>query len=319
MTGCWLLADVGGTNARFALSHIEGQISRLRSYRTAEQPTFAHALNSYLQFIGAKQGTTPITGACIAAAGPLEKGMVKLTNSPWCISAQDVCDAIGGGPVRLFNDLEAVAMLLPQLGDADSQTLGAPRAAPSAGNLLAVNIGTGLGAASAISVRNEEWIFAAGEAGHMTFSATTPNEFTLLPHVSSLEDVLSGRGAVWLYKFLASRSDGQRQGSRVSPGGNDAAQVFANVGYDQAAVQVVSIITELLARVTSDLVLASGAWRGAYLCGSVAMGWHKVADERLFRSIFERKGAMSPRMERVPTALITTPEPALRGLTYAKR
>jgi glucokinase len=76
-------------------------------------------------------------------------------------------------------------------------------------------------------------------------------------------------------------------------------------------------MTQLLGRVVGDLVLASGAWGGAFLCGSVVRGWSSVADPERFRKVFERKGAMSGRMRGVPTAVITHPNPALIGLSHA--
>jgi glucokinase len=76
-------------------------------------------------------------------------------------------------------------------------------------------------------------------------------------------------------------------------------------------------MTHLLARVVGDLVLASGAWGGAFLCGSVVRGWSSVADPESFRSVFEHKGAMTERMRGVPTVVITHSNPALIGLSHA--
>ena len=67
-----------------------------------------------------------------------------------------------------------------------------------------------------------------------------------------------------------------------------------------------------------DLVLATAAWDGAFLCGSVARAWLGVADVDAFRSAFESKGPMRNRLGRVPTFLINEPEPALVGLTHAE-
>ena len=123
----------------------------------------------------------------------------------------------------------------------------------------------------------------------------------------------------WLYKFLASQSANNDPQIGIADSHIDAALIFASAKSDPVAALVVRLMTQLLARVTSDLVLASGAWGGAYLCGSVASGWHPVADGCLFRSMFERKGAMTAKMKQVPTALIVASEPALLGLTYAER
>src|SRR5690606_33264863 len=131
--------------------------------------------------------------ARIAAAGPLEnKDEIHLTNAHWKISRQEIEETLGGSCV-LFNDLEAVACALPYLGDNDRKSIGYASAVRPAGNLLAINIGTGFGSA-VVRKSGGRWIAAASESGHMTFSARTEIESSLLPHVESIEDILSGSG-----------------------------------------------------------------------------------------------------------------------------
>jgi glucokinase len=87
---------------------------------------------------------------------------------------------------------------------------------------------------------------------------------------------------------------------------------------DPAAALTAQVFSQLLGRVGGDLVLATAAWDGAFLCGSVARAWLEVADITAFRAAFEDKGPMRARMARVPIFVINTPEPALLGLTYAE-
>ena len=89
------------------------------------------------------------------------------------------------------------------------------------------------------------------------------------------------------------------------------------VASDPIAAATVQILSSLLGRIAGDLVLATAAWDGVYLCGSVAQGWASVGDVAAFRAEFERKGAMSSRMSQVPSLMITASEPALLGLSYA--
>ncbi len=77
------------------------------------------------------------------------------------------------------------------------------------------------------------------------------------------------------------------------------------------------VLSRLLGRIAGDLVLATAAWDGVYLCGTVALAWAGVGDTAAFRAEFERKGAMSARMAQVPVCVIRAPEPALLGLSYA--
>ena len=66
--------------------------------------------------------------------------------------------------------------------------------------------------------------------------------------------------------------------------------------------------------IAGDLTLATSAWGGVYLCGSVATAWAAIADVGRFRAEFVRKGPMRTRMLKVPTAVIRRDNAALFGL-----
>jgi len=312
VSGCVLVGDVGGTNARFALSDKPGCLREFRSYHVEDYPNFTDALVAFLTAVGmgGSSSRSP-TAVRIAAAGPIdESGSVTLTNAPWRISEADIRGAAGGARARLFNDLEAVALALPHLGDADVAPFGGSIADPLRGNRLAVNVGTGFGVAAAV-VHEGSWSSIASEGGHMTFAARTAAEEALLPHVQSIEDVLSGDGLVHLYRI--------RCGSRArdaARGDMTASAVLEGCATDPVARDAVMIFTDLLARICGDLVLAHGAWGGIFLTGSVALAWAHVAEPARFREIFASKGKMADRMRRVPTRLILAPQPALLGLSY---
>ena len=310
-----LVADVGGTRSRFGVSDGPGRLSDVRVYETAARPSFAGTLAAYLADIGSDPAETWCREVHVAAAGPVDAGTVHLTNSTWQISATEISRAFGGIPVVLFNDLEAVGLLLPHLTPAGTKRIGpgagATPGAALVGNRIAVNVGTGFGAATAVRAPGQaggtRWTIAAGEAGHMTLATTTPDEATALAFASSVEDVLSGAGVARLYEFLAGATNGH----------DTANAVFAGVTSDPIATATVRILSSLLGRIAGDLVLATAAWDGVYLCGSVAQGWAGVGDATAFRAEFERKGAMSSRMALVPSLVITASEPALLGLSYA--
>ena len=313
MSGPVLVGDVGGSNARFGLSDGPGQLRDVRSYQAAKHRSFEDAVHSYLADVANGGAGFRCQAALIAAAGPVESGQISLTNSPWRIDAEELQAVIGGGTVRLFNDLEAVALVLPHLAESDMKLIGPAIAAPLKGNLLAVNVGTGLGAASAIELADGRWTAVATEAGHMTYAARTELELELLSGVVSVEDILSGAGVVRLYELL--KTGPATEPKDASP--TDAAEVFGLSSVDATASNVLRIFSDLLARVTGDLVLAHGAWGGVFLCGSVAKGWSARANAERFREVFAAKGKMSNRMQQVSTKFILAPEPALAGLTYA--
>jgi glucokinase len=295
-----LVADAGGTNVRFAMADASGGLECLRTYQVGEFSSFADALEAYLSQ-AARPGT--VASAAIAAAGPVDEDHVKLTNNAWSIDRTKLPALPARIPIALVNDLEAVAAALPHLPTADMEIIGgvAP-SRPEHRTMLAVNIGTGFGAAS-VTHRAGRWWTCPTEAGHMSLGAAA-EEINVLPKNASIEDVLSGQGLKQLYRKIAGADH---------PVGDPAA-VFAKAGVETAATRAVGICTDILGRTAGDLALATCAWGGVYLCGSVAVGWSAVADGTRFRAEFTRKGAMRKRMEQVPTVVIRRDNVALFGL-----
>ena len=313
MTRWRIVADVGGTNKRFAASDAPGRVTRVRRVPTYSGASFVDALIGWLVEIGKDTSLASCDGVGIAAAGPVEKGSVELTNGGLAIDASEVSSRLGGVRCDLVNDLTAVAMLLPHVAACELTAIGDVRLHTSHAARLAINIGTGFGAASSMPIGDGRWLASSSEAGHMTMTASLADEMPLLWNFTSIEDVLSGRGLVRLFERLAEDRVGSSAQARNIPALDD---IFALVGRDPFADKLEDTTTRLLGRIAGDLVLATGAWGGAFFCGSVATGWAAVANRAKFRDAFEAKGAMSPRMRTVPTCAIQLDVPALHGLTY---
>lgn len=291
-----LIADIGGTNARFAIAE-DGAAGPVEALPSASFPSFDDALAAALGRLGGES----IREAAIAAAGPVSEGAIDVTNLPWRIEARAVAAELGGAEVRLLNDLEAVALALPRLGDGERAPLRQTARTERGRALLAVNVGSGFGAAAAVPTV-AGWAAVAGEPGHMAYAAATEDEWEQRGAVTSIEDVLSGRGLAALYRRL---------------GGTDAdapAEVFDAGAEDTAAAAATALLARLLGRVAGDLVLATGAWSGVFLCGSVVSRPRGDAFDRTLLEAFDAKGAMAARMARVPVWRITAPNPALLGL-----
>ncbi|HWV83215.1 MAG TPA: ROK family protein [Hyphomicrobiaceae bacterium] len=310
MTRRRIVADVGGTNSRFGISAGPGDLGEVRIYPTSGEAAFTDALATYVSDIGAHVASGCCDSVCIAAAGPVDAGSVRLTNAAWSISAREVSQFLGGVPVALVNDLEAVGLLLPHLQPSQVAPVGDTGKAALTGNRIAVNVGTGFGAATAVRSGEGRWAIAAGEAGHMSLALASAEEAAVLGSGATIEDFVSGAGVARLYAAHLQE--------KKSETGRSADAIFAAVGRDPAAARTAAMLSRLLGRVTGDLVLATAAWDGVFLCGSVARAWLDIADIRVFRSAFENKGPMRDRMARVPTFLISQAEPALMGLTHAE-
>lgn len=316
MTRWRIVADVGGTNTRFAASTAPGRVSSVRSVPTYGDADFVDALTRWLVEIGSYANLATCDGVAIAAAGPVELGRVELTNGGLRIDAAEVSRRLDGVRCDLVNDLTAVAMLLPHVTSSDLLRIGDIGMQNADATRIAINIGTGFGAASSTPIGDGRWLASSSEAGHMTLTASMAGELVLLDAFKSIEDVMSGRGLARLCERLAADVDGSSGQSRAVPA---LAEILTLVGRDPLADKLEDTTTRLLGRIAGDLVLATGAWGGAFFCGSVATGWAALANSAKFREVFEDKGAMSERLRAVPTGVLQLDVPALHGLTYGYR
>jgi glucokinase len=309
MTARRIVADVGGSNVRFALNPAVGALEELRSYHVRDYTTFYDALDVYLGDAGGVQGCNSVI---VGVAGPIDGNSVHVTNSPWHIETARIEAMFGAGAkAGLVNDLEAVALALPHLGEDDVRPIGAaPRDPSRKKTMVAVNVGTGFGGATAIHTPHG-WIANPGEPGHMTIGARTEEELALLAGEDTVEDYLSGRGLPGFYTRLC------RQLGRPDPDDVACADIFALAGQDPAARRLVDIFSVILGRVVGDIVLAAAAWGGAYLCGSVVNGWLAAGGGgEGFRASFETKGAMTERMAGVYSGVITRTDTPLFGVSH---
>ncbi|NJM34862.1 MAG: ROK family protein [Rhodomicrobium sp.] len=307
MTSWRLVADVGGSNVRFARSEAPRRLEGWRSYPLRDHESFYSALTVFLDESGGARGCA---SAAIGVAGPVDDGRVKLTNAPWTIEAAEVCKLLDGAPARLVNDLQAVAYMLPFLADEELIPIGqARRSLAPPRNMLAVNVGTGFGAALAIPAEGG-WIANPGEPGHMSLGVVDKADLGLLEKPRSVEDLLSGRGLPLLYNTLAHHA------GRPAVPDIGGARIFASAGEDPVAAETVRHFSRLLGRIAGDLALAMAAWGGVYLCGSVVNGWAAAGGTAHFREPFEAKSIMAERMRGVYSGIITRDDAALIGLTY---
>jgi glucokinase len=312
-----LLADIGGTNVRFATLTADGRIESIESWLTALYPDIESAVRAYADATGAK---LPFSAAAICAAGPLMGDRIDLTNCPWKIARAEIAAATGARDPILVNDFAAVARALPALGSDDLTQVGGDAPADDAPK-LGLGPGTGLGVASAVSDQRGGWIVMPGEGGHIDLAPTNDREIAVVyqlirdyGHVS-VERVLSGPGLETLYLTLAAL-DGVSLPAK--PMAQDIAKA-AHTKKDALAVEAVSLFTGWLGSVAGDLALALGARGGVYIAGGIVAQWGASFDAKLFRRRFEAKGRMKSFLAPIPCYVITAKDLAFRGLAEMVR
>lgn len=134
-----LLADIGGTNARFALETGPGVIEDIDVLPCKEYATLADAIRSYLE--GAH--THAVHHAAIGIANPVNGDRVQMTNHHWSFSIEETRQALGFHTLLVLNDFTALALSLPHLPASELVQVGGGEAKPGAKALIGA--GTGLG------------------------------------------------------------------------------------------------------------------------------------------------------------------------------
>ncbi|MBX9900597.1 MAG: glucokinase, partial [Burkholderiaceae bacterium] len=79
-----LIADIGGTYARFALQTGHGEFEHVVSLRSADYPDFHSAVSAYLKIVA----PIHIEHAAVAIANPVYGDKVSMTNYHWQFSIE---------------------------------------------------------------------------------------------------------------------------------------------------------------------------------------------------------------------------------------
>lgn len=299
-----LVADIGGTRARFARSPAPGKLAeRCLELPVVEHPTFEAALESAL----AQLGAPPPARLAVAVAGPVAEGRARLTNGVWALDEKELARRFGFSKVRLYNDFEAVALALPLLGKDDLEPLGGGPGVATAPRVV-LGPGTGLGVAALVA-REGTAFPVAGEGGHVSLPSASAEEDEILcalrarfGHVSA-ERAVSGQGLENLYTVL---------GGSACPAAEIAKRAAAG---DPAARDALRHFAAFLGTVAADLALSFGARGGVYLAGGVLPKLGEAFDRDVFRQRFEGKGRFSTYLAGIPRYLILNTESGLLGLT----
>jgi glucokinase len=305
-----LLADIGGTNARFALETEPGEITQIRVYPCADYPTIEDVLKKYLK--DTKIGH--VNHAAIAIANPVDGDQVSMTNFKWAFSIEATRRALGFDTLLVVNDFTALAMALPGLTDAQRVQVGSgSRRQNSVIGLLGP--GTGLGVSGLIPA-DDRWIALGSEGGHATFAPMDEREDIVLhyarkkwPHVS-FERVAAGPGIELIYRALAARDK-----KRVPPTVNPADVVERAHAGEALALEAVDCFCGILGTFAGNLAVTLGALGGIYIGGGVVLKLGDLFLRSSFRRRFEAKGRFEPYLANVPTYLITAEYPAFLGVS----
>jgi glucokinase len=310
-----LVGDIGGTNARFAVAERTDGKTRLVNFKSlpcADYPDVYACLDAYFAQTGEAR---TFDYACVAVAGPVKAGRIKLTNLAWEVAEDRLAQTTGARKAWLINDYAALAFSLPHLTHEDTRTIG--RVAEGFGDVRAVmGAGTGFGASVLIGGPYGAYCLST-ESGHISFAPVNDYEVEIHRYLRerygrvTVEMLLSGPGLVNLYHAIK-HIRGEVALDLTPP------QITQLDGPDaQGCRHTVEAFLDILASTCGDLALAQGATAGMFIAGGIPPRLVQHIDDARFRGRMEAKAPMAGLVAAIPSRLIMHPSAALMGAAHA--
>ncbi len=324
-----LLADIGGTNARFAWqTHRDAALTDVASYPCAAHESLEAAIRHYLT-----QHHKDIPPDCaIGIANPILGDLVQMTNHHWSFSISQLQRNLGFTQLKVINDFSALALSLPTLQASDLHAIGqgvgvmgapmavmgAPMPVPGA-PMAVLGPGTGLGVSGLLPSSAGKFVFITGEGGHVTLAPDSDFETAVVGWLArrfghaSAERALSGPGLVNLYEAACAIAKQPAQALT-------AADIIerARGGVDAHCTATVQLFCAFLGSVAGNLALTLGARGGVYIGGGIAPRMLAELESSTFRERFVAKGRFRGYLNAIPTYVIDAKvSPALAGAARA--
>jgi glucokinase len=319
----FLAGDIGGTKTNLAVYAYEDD--RLRMLQSASFPSRNHAALAEIVrlFLGAN--ISALKSACFGVAGPVQGGVVQVTNLPWTVDAAALQAELGLPKVSLLNDLEANAYGIYTLEAHELFSLNPSGNPYQIGHRALIAAGTGLGEAGMMWDGVTHRPFAS-EGGHASFAPNDDIGDELLAflrrergHVS-WERVLSGLGMANLYRFFRQRSSAPEPEWLTAQLANGDLGAVVNQagmnGTDPVCVEVLDCFTRNYGAEAGNLALKLLALGGVYIGGGIAPKMLPKLQSPLFLDAFCHKGRLGPLLQTIPVYVILNDKTALQGAAW---
>lgn len=309
----YLVADIGGTNARFGLvtdvdhDNHSYVIEHQRTYPSTDFPGVEQAVSQYIEDTG-----VVVKNACLAVAGPVTGKRFRLTNLKWDVDIEAAQKVLGLDSLHLKNDFSAYAYAVPYLDPSVFRVIRKGIPAPKT-PMAVLGPGTGFGAAILVP-HNDRWRAISTEAGHMSLPSTTALQAAIKEQMKhrfervSVERVFSGRGLRYLYEALAAV-----EGATAVPLSAAEISQAAMDETDEMCHRTLKLFCSWIGAVAGDIALVMGARGGVYLGGGILPRVADFLDQSDFTSSFLDKDQMSHYMQDIPVTLVTEGNSALLG------
>ncbi len=310
-----LVADIGGTNARFAVAQISGSgktapraaLAHASNYLVRDHPSLGQAIDGYLAGLPAAERPN---SAVLAVASAVTSDAISFTNSHWSFSISALRASLGLEQLLVANDFAAAAWAVPILGIGDLEAVGpcVSRDAGGSGMRVVLGPGTGLGLAALRSESDGSSSVIETEGGHISLAPRDADEIFILEFLArrfgrvSYERVLAGDGWLNLYQAWSARLGTKavhQTPEQVSEAGRRG---------DAAARAATRSMAAMLGSFAGDAVLVYGAWQGVYLAGGLLQHLLDGETAEVFHASFIDKGRFAALLSKTPVLRIINPD-----------
>lgn len=309
-----VVADIGGTNARFALAEIGASgivLGEPVKLPTADFSGLPSAYRAFEKEVGRELPKL----ASFAVAGPVRGERLQMTNSPWLLEFDAIRRELSLDSGIFLNDFEAIAHAVGAAPDADLAHLTGPEIPlPIDRPCTIVGPGTGLGVAILLPDNGR---VIATEGGHIDFAPLDTVEERVLERLRarhrrvSIERVVAGPGLRAFAEVLA-----EMEGQPMPSGEDKELWTAALAGKDNIFVAALDRFCRSLGSVAGDLALAHGPG-SVVIAGGLGARLAEHLPQSGFATRFCAKGRYEGLMATLPVKIITHGEPGLFGAAAA--
>ncbi|MEL6876314.1 MAG: glucokinase [Pseudomonadota bacterium] len=312
-----VVADVGGTHARFAIADISDPKNIVLANEVTMQSASHASLQTAWQAFEEEIGRELPRKGAIAVAAPVSGQDIYFTNSSWMVRPKLIGEKLNLEQFSLINDFGAVCHSIAALNsDMLQHICGPDTETPEHGVITVVGPGTGLGVAHILRA-GDQYAVTETEGGHVDFAPHDAIEDQLLARLRkahrrvSVERVVAGPGLREIYQLLS-----ELEGKRSKQLDDKALWQLALSGEDSIAAAAFGRFCLCLGGVSGDLALAQGA-KMVVLAGGLGNRIAKRLPSSGFKQRFVAKGRFQSMMEQIPVKQLIHPQPGLYGAAAA--
>ncbi|HEV3018392.1 MAG TPA: glucokinase [Burkholderiaceae bacterium] len=312
-----LVADLGGTNVRFALAQADRagrpRLNCVSEFAVLQFASLSQAAEHYLARVDAPRPRRSV----IAVASAVTGDRIRITNNPWSFSIAALKEELGLDEIHVINDFAAIGRAVPHLEPTELSSIGSasPRAQLHGADrhYAILGPGTGLGVCR-LMLREGRAVVIESEGSHIAFAPGSDYEIAILQHLMkrrprvSVERLISGPGLHNLYQAICAID-----GMAAAMDTPESITAGAREGTDAACARAVELFCAILGSFAGDVALMFGAWDGVYLGGGLTGTLLPWICAGAFRRRFEDKGRFSSLMQTIPTSAIAHAQPGLLG------